>query len=369
MSTEGGELPSGARPARGRRGLRWVIALGALLVTLLVGEVVTRVWFPSWFDAEMIAAEQAGQKFWVHRALSDDSRLYYELRPDLQMSFGGVPVHTSSDGRRVPDTPVTDADRPAGEPVRLALIGDSSSFGWKVTFAEHYAERVRAQLEQAWQRPVDLINFAVPGYNAEQEARQLETDVLPWKPDLILWHYDHNDADPILAFNEPLVLPPAWGDNALGSALVKALRRRQELRRLAGRVLQTEEHPRLGGYIREGALYDRHLDALRRASGLAADAGIPALLIVFDADVRPPGEHDGHFGVLHEGLAEVLGTLHFDVLDLYPLYRAELAARGWTDLSGWWLSTGDLHPNPDGHAFIAEQVTRKVLATPELSPR
>jgi len=353
----------------GKRGSRWLIALGALLVTLIAGEIVTRVWYPSWFDAETIAAEQAGQKFWVHRALSDDSRLYYELRPDLQMSFGGVPVHTSSAGRRVPDAPATDTLRPSGEPLRLALIGDSSSFGWKVAFADSYPERVRAQLEQAWQRPVDLINFAVPGYNAEQEARQLETDVLPWKPDLILWHYDHNDAGPILEFNEPLVLPPDWGDNPLGSALLKALRRRQEIRRLAGRLLQIVEHPRLGGYIREGALYDRHLDALRRASSLAEDADVPVLLIVFDADVRPPGQHDGHFNVLHDGLLAALGTLHFTVLDLYPIYRAELSSRGWTDLSAWWLTPDDLHPNPDGHAFIAEQVTRTVLATPGLRPR
>ncbi|MHC4846240.1 MAG: hypothetical protein ACYTCU_08765, partial [Planctomycetota bacterium] len=132
MSAAGGELPSDGSPPRGKRGSRWLVALAALLVTLLAGEVITRVWFPRWFDAEIIAAEQAEQKFWVHRALSDDSLLYYELRPDLQMSFGGVPVHTSPEGRRVPDTPPSGAARPAGEPVRLALVGDSSSFGWKV---------------------------------------------------------------------------------------------------------------------------------------------------------------------------------------------------------------------------------------------
>lgn len=345
------------------------MAAGALLGTLLAAEVFTRVWFTGFFDTETIAASQAEQRFWRYRALSDDPLLYYELKASLQMTFGGMPVRTDANGRRVPDEPPSATDRPPGEPVRLAMLGDSSAFGWKVAYADTYAELARQQLEQAWSRPVELINFAVPGYNAEQESRLLQTQVLASQPDLILWHYDHNDADPILSFSEPLVLAPTWGDNPLGSALIKALRRRMELRRLAGRLLQIEEYERFGGYIRDGLLYDRHLDALRRAAALARQADVPMLLIIFDADVHPPGKHGAHFEVLHEGLLSVLGSLGVTVLDLYPRYRAELETRGWTDLSDWWLAPDDHHPNAAGHAFIAAQIAETVLATPSLKPR
>lgn len=369
MSAGNRARPADARSSRSEGRARWFVALGAALIALLAGEIVTRVAFESLVDSGQLASEQAEQRFWRHRVRSDDDLLYYELRPDLTMNFGGVPVRTNSEGRRVPDQPTPAAPRPAGDPLRLALIGDSSSFGWKVTYADSYAEVVRARLESAWQRPVELINYSVPGYNAEQELRLLETDVLPWQPDLILWHYDHNDADAILAFNEPLVLPPAWGDNVFGSALVKVLRRKLQLGRLSERLLQTEAHERLGGYIREGPLYDRQLAALRQADQLATRAGIPVLLILFDADVRPPGRHDGHFEILHTGLLEVLAPLGFTVLDLYPSYRAELASRGWDDLSAWWLAPDDQHPNPEGHAFIGDQVVETVLATAGLTPR
>jgi len=52
------------------------------------------------------------------------------------------------------------------------------------------AERLLAQRAD---RPVEVINFGVPGYNTAQEANLLEDVVAAWDPDLVVLQFCGND--------------------------------------------------------------------------------------------------------------------------------------------------------------------------------
>ena len=93
---------------------------------------------------------------------------------------------------------------------------------------------------------------------------------------------------------------------------------------------------------------------------------------IFDAFIQAHDnlETDQHYLRLHKPILAEFQKMGFYSLDLYPLYQAEMRARNWSDLSEWWISKQeavDAHPDPDGQAFIAEQLIKYTLSQPELS--
>lgn len=168
-----------------RRRLLWTLA--APLAGLLGAELLVRAagWTP------LPQPHQEGPNF----VDSEDAVLRYVNRPDAELAIpfvdapGAEPrvVHArvNADGFRGPRLT---RERVAGVG-RIACVGDSHTFGWGVGEDETWP----AVLERAV-RPVEVLNAGVNGYDAEQEARFLEREVLAWKPDLVLWQFFLNDA-------------------------------------------------------------------------------------------------------------------------------------------------------------------------------
>jgi lysophospholipase L1-like esterase len=251
---------------------------------------------------------------------------------------------------RVPAQP---APRPPGDPLDVVVLGDSTSFGWRVEYEQSYPALLALLAQQDWQRPVRLTNLSVPGYNSEQELRLLEKLVLPDPPDLLIWHVDHNDASAVLESYQPIVLAPEVGDNVLGSQLLKALLRGQARHELELRLHEVVPHERLGGYITSGPLWERHVAALVRGATEVRAAGIPTLFVLFDCNVWFGPESEEHVARLHDALLARLRAAGADVLDLYPALQAHAQAQGWQDLSPLWLEPSDPHPSPAGHELLA----------------
>jgi len=354
------------------RGGAWWRRLGLVLAALLVagalGEAVVRVALRHEWDTDLLRDRLGVFHLGTLSRFSDDAELYFELEPGKVTPFGRGLVATDAEGWRVPEDPSALTPQPAGggPPVRLAVLGDSTCFGWRLAWALSYPERVRERLARRWRRPVELRNFCVPGYNAVQSARLLETAVDEWSPDLVLWHYDHNDAMPTVTPGSSAGMPPDHGDNALGSALVKVVLRRW---REATSDAATDEalSDLVGGYVASGPPYERHLEALARAGDWSRRTGVPVLLVVFDSSLERRAEPGEHHRRLHAGLLPRLTDLGLAVLDLYGPYQRLMAERGWDDLKGFWLSTEspvDAHPNRFGHRFIGDTVADWILSLP-----
>jgi hypothetical protein len=317
----------------------------ALLVLLLVGELVVRLFLPDLYDTERLAAMGSDLALGRYRQVSSDPALLYELKPKLDVKFGSSRAVTDEHGARIDPSPRPD---PPGKPAQLVVLGDSTSFGWRVDWAQSYPALIAARLQQRAGRPVHLQNLSVPGYDSEQELRLLETRVLPAQPELVIWHVDHNDANDPYAHDGPVQISPQAGDNRLHSALLKLLLRR----RLQG---QLEAHI-VDGYLDSGPQWERHVAALEQGVREARAAGIPLLLVLFDCNVFLGHDSLEHLARLHVPLLARLSAAGAQVLDLYPSLQAEISRQNWPDLRPLRVAPDDPHPGVAGHALLADLI-------------
>ena len=118
-----------------------------------------------------------------------DDRIIYELRPNLQALFTGVPVRTNSQGMRAEEVP---SAKSAGE-YRIALLGDSFAFGWGVLEDQAFGAAMERSLNSAGKGKYRVLNFGVPGYSTFQEVAVFESKGLAFEPDAVLVFFIDND--------------------------------------------------------------------------------------------------------------------------------------------------------------------------------
>jgi len=330
-------------PGRWRR--RLLLASGALLLTLLLGELAVRLFFRDQFETALLAERAGDLKLGRYRQTSADPALLYELKPKLDTRFGEARVVTDEHGTRIDPSPQPD---PPGQPAQLVVIGDSTSFGWRVEWAQSYPALVAARLQQGAHRPVHLQNLSVPGYDSEQELRLLQTRALPEHPDLVIWHVDHNDANDPYASDAQASPAPEAGDNPLHSALLKVLLRMRLQLQLKAHIVD--------GYLDSGPGWEQHVAALEQGVREARAAGVPLLVVLFDCNVFFGDENQAHLARLHVPLLARLSAAGAEVVDLYPSLQAEASRQNWPDLRPLWLAPDDPHPGVAGHALLAELV-------------
>ncbi|MDY7030081.1 MAG: SGNH/GDSL hydrolase family protein [Spirochaetota bacterium] len=352
-----------ARPGRVRS--RILLLVISLIFCCLAGEATVRIFFWRETDTLHLRSQQERMEIGALIRPSPDPELFYELKPGLAVPWLGATVHTDPSGsfRTSGAQDKTKTETPS---IKIAVLGDSTSFGWGVDHAETYAEQLRKRLEKHFGRPVEVRNYSVPGYNTHQELACFRKRVAPWRPDLLILHYDHNDPDPT-NIAHPGYMEPEYGDNCFRSAFVKLILRRTRAMKNRGLRIFRDEDPgnpdkSLDLCKYAGALYDRHLQELREMAEEADRRDIPVLAVIFDAWI--PRVHDPagdpHYRLLHQGLVEHLERSGFHTLDLYPRYQEMMWKRGWKNLRPFWLSVplGDCHPNRAGHAFIASEIFR-----------
>ena len=343
---------------------RLVTAGISLLAALLCVELGTRLFLRGHWDTAVISAASARINIRSLIRFDDDKELLYSLRPNLDAPFLGSRVLTSAAGNRVGTT----NPEPAGKALRIALIGDSTPFGWRVEYAECYGELVRKQLEELSGSPVRLDNYSVPGYNAGQELELLKTKVLASHPDLVILHHDHNDAQPT-GWGYGAWVPPEYGDNALHSAALKILLRKWHTR--SGPENRVSADPRdevLNRYCVGGPSYDSMLEFRRRFMQEASTQGVPVLALIFNAEVEADETYASSptYIRLHKQLAAKLAEMGYVVLDVFPEYQEWLKANQLRDMSSLWWEADDHHPNARGHALLADIIVRFIQRTPRI---
>lgn len=229
-----------SRPAPISRSRRFLF-LGLLILApvagfLLLAEVYVRLFLKNQVDTDRLRARINAGSIAAFVRRSEDPVLGYELIPNKVARLRNSTVCVSADGYRGPYPELVRA--PAT--IRIAVIGDSTAFGWGVDYEETYPERFRARMEALVGQPVELRNYAVPGYNSEQECRQFTQRILSsYSPNLLVLGYDHNDPEPALTSKAFLGgLLPEDGDNPFHSHLLKYVIRKVHLRAQRKRQLR-----------------------------------------------------------------------------------------------------------------------------------
>jgi hypothetical protein len=351
--------------------LKILVVAGSLLLSLAAAEAYVR-WFRSdLVDTNVLRARLTEGSIAHLIQPTDAPGLIYELKPNNSGRLLASQINTGPEGYRIdPDVPPPAA--PTGIP-RIAVLGDSTSFGWGVEYRQSYPELVRGRIETRLGVPIEMRNYSVPGYNTEQELALLRQRVIAYRPDVLILHHDPNDSDPVgLGVNvTPEYLAPEHGDNALSSSLLKLLIRELRIRQNRRAFEQDNDATLVGSSIAGGSLYDRHLKGLESIASVAEDLHSPIVAILFNARITADDQYQDSeiYQVFHRGLQERLEAMGFLVLDLFPFYQAKMKQEGWTDLTPLWRFPGDAHPNPAGHRIIADAVTEYIMNQRDLISR
>lgn len=340
-----------------RRAARLLLALFALVAALAGGEWIARAMAagPPIVRPEQFAdlLDERHRVAFEELFVADDRR-FWKLAPGRRLPDDSTPlpglIANQAGLREDHEIP---RRKPAGE-TRILFVGDSTTFGYRVTHDAAYVEIVERRLESIFPgRSFECINAGVPGYTLFQGLRFLEDEGWDYAPDLVVLSFGWNGAeswdgrgDLELDARRAETRPPAPLD-------------RLELARLAWGLgsrtpaLHVTHRPRLMPWEFVGLLGDVAAGAAARDTDLLllVGPGRSNLLWTPTRDYRTPLQEVQYaFGdarpLAGDGAA----------LDLVPLFQ-QLAETHRVDE----LLFDSVHPTALGHRAIGEALARRLV--------
>ncbi len=176
-------------------GLTVMLNLVPVVILLATGELVIRIFSVQTPHGPVFMNVSLLPKNWhdvvarnhqiLKRAALEGSYLVYD---DL-MGWTVGPNRRSADGLnfssvegiRSPRPGMAFADLPAGH--RIALVGDSYTFGLDVPYEESWGYQLERDLGPDFQ----ILNFGVSGYGLDQAYLRYDRDVRPWQPNIVIF--------------------------------------------------------------------------------------------------------------------------------------------------------------------------------------
>ena len=216
-----------ARPVRVV--LRLLVAGVASALALAGAEVCARVWL-------------APDMHWFQPVFRHDDLVGYTLKPGEHGVVLGAKLRANEQGFRGGEWR---RDKDAAG-LRIALLGDSHAFGYGVEEDAALAAVLAREVERRRGAPVEVLNFALPGYSARQSLAVLEHKALGFAPDVVVLVLCDNDERADL-----------WVDDAgwlRGGARGDADAGRADAAFLVSRRWGLVQHSRLLGYLKLQAL-------------------------------------------------------------------------------------------------------------------
>lgn len=270
------------------------------------------------------------------KAAAPGSGVVFRHAPNRHERFYGVDVDTNSRGFRDREIPATNVPGST----RIALLGDSVTFGWGVAYGDRFSEI----LERAWSGdagPVELVNTGHGNWNASQEYAALSEllDGVPLDGILQVWYI--NDAEPTPEHREA-----PWHSRFYLSIFLWS--KKDLLQRRVGARQTYVEYYR--GLYEEGAPgLDGFRTALRRTGEWARERNLPWVYVVLPEFHEFPGP----FTDIYRTVAKEAAAAGAIVVDVTGAFAGE-------DPASMWVAHNDVHPNAKGHAAIARAILQQV---------
>ena len=118
---------------------------------------------------------------------SKNNKIVYELHPGFTIRLLDAKISPQGLNDRI-----YSLNKPANL-TRIAVVGDSASFGWRVGTKNSFPKILEWILNYKEGENFEVINFSVPGYNTAQELAVIEEKVLKFQPDMVILVYSDND--------------------------------------------------------------------------------------------------------------------------------------------------------------------------------
>ena len=169
----GSSNPTGSQPAKRPRWKRFLQNLGLSMATFLVCMAA----FEGFLRLEGYGNLEIYQP---------DPKLYWKLKPDQDCytKIDHKPVHINSHGTRGPEF---QTEKPPST-LRIVSLGDSRTFGWGLSDAETYSQRLEKSLQPvlAGGRQVEVINAGVNAWSFPQMFVYFRETVVKYHPDIVI---------------------------------------------------------------------------------------------------------------------------------------------------------------------------------------
>ncbi len=311
---------------------------GSVLAAVLVAEVVLRVLGP--------AGEPTGEGgMWrglLHRP-SEVPGLSYELTPGGEGRHRGVAVRINSYGMRGREP----APRGTPDLVRIAVVGDSNTFGFAVEADQAYPavlEKLLNDLTSEGSPGIEVLNFGVGGYSTRDEVAVLRHRVLAWDPALVVLGYALNDVDDrgLQPLHRHFGKPSWWERSRVLEVVARA----------TGMDGGDEIEAGLRDLYAEDA-WAGVVEGFTEIDRATRERGVPCLVVIFPR-LFQLGKPEYASRDLHEQVAEAARSSGLAVLDLLDAYAEHPQARLMNPMDA-------AHPSVFGHRVAAEAIRDRLL--------
>lgn len=304
-----------------------------------------------------------GLDFIVNRALDypeafiKDKELFWRLRPGRVIEsefFLGKSYRINHQGFRGEDFRLEKTG------VRIAILGNSCSFGWRVDDSETFADRLQNRLRSQpdW-HDAEVYNFSVPGYTSFQGKRNYLSNVRPYKPDILLVTFAWNDQwlsandrpdkeqkmPPQVVLDVYNIVGRFRSYRAFKSLLFSFVPRQDTLvyKNQLTRVSLTDFKANLGEIIR--------MAGEDGAQVILLTSPIPSLETYYDSDQKSL-MHDMHY-YYNDMTRETAATYSTRLVDLAAIFDR------YDNLFDS-VAADPFHYNSRGHALAADEIFREI---------
>lgn len=187
---------------KGRRFIAPLLAIAGVVVSVLLALIIAELAYRSYLrHRERADLERVAEQTTVSTVntcnlgdiirLSREADLVYELKPGLRGRYCGGRVTTNAIGMRMAVNPPM--ARSPGV-ARVVALGDSYLFAQRMDDGQGFLEVLQSRA-LAEGKPVEFLNFGVPGYNTWMESVLLAKRARHFTPDVIVVVITGNDWD------------------------------------------------------------------------------------------------------------------------------------------------------------------------------
>ena len=356
------------RPLRRRLLVNGAVVLASTVVSLMVVEVGFRL-----YATHLLKTRAATPPLPVVALVAKAHQPSNYPEPVFEyggnLSFPDHPNFTDSAGLRGPERTV---EKPPNT-VRIAGLGDSMMSGDLYPAEQTFLFALERLLNEATTPGArfEAINFAVAGYNTEDEAGILRHKALAYAPDWVLLGVVGNDRERaaycrVRDANGPARLVSRYSiENAVPFSTGFGPEGRpwwacSALARWVHHcVYSRRDH--YAGIERFRAAFAEIATACRRQ-------GIRFLPVILTEDVEV-SQKENPRALWHQLVCETAESEGVPVLDMYPVMIEHLKQEGLASWNRYWTALRDNHPTPEGHRVIARLLFEKLRALGILDPR
>jgi lysophospholipase L1-like esterase len=284
----------------------------------------------------------------------------YELRPGVDETVGAnlVHIHINADGFR------DNIDYPIMKPTgtfRIVVLGDSFTFAGKVALEDTFPKRLEAKLNQSDpSKNYEVLNFAVPGYDSQQEMLMLKERALAYQPDLVILGFVLNDALPM-----GQLVP---GASRIPLAVRQVLKRSYLVQFVYAEYVSFRSRAQTGGFkgdsdvadLAEGkAGWQLAKDALAEMQRLTAQKNAKLLVAIWPMFTSLDDHYP--YQAKHELVRLACQALGIPTLDLFPTFKGQQA-------SVLWAAPDDQHPNRLAQQEAADAIYQEIIGEKLIAP-